>query len=575
MRFMLVRSALAALLIAIGSAASYGMVLTEIMYDPDGDESTDEFIEIYNDSTVPMNLDGWRVTDGSDTDRIVAAEGDLHAVPGQYVLILDPDYMEDGSTTYDGLVPENALIVTIDNSTFGSRGLSNSAAERVALIGPHGETSAWTYTLGNAPGYSDEKVFPTQGDSAANWADAIIHNGTPGGRNSVTPPDHDLAVINMESVPPVVQVGDSFEILITVRNVGQLTSSDTLTLLERFTDTSSSDSLVPLRFWPIYSLPAGDSVGVAERLPLQSSLPRLFVARLSGGDERDNNDQRMLTVSPEGVPGSVLVNEIMYQPEPGMSEWVELVNSSPASWNLSGWRFGDGTGIADSTRRTLLPDILLPPQGLAVLSADSTILFESIPSAVPVVVWNVSTITLNNNGDSLVLYDAQNVVVDRVDYRPSWGSGMAGNSIERISPASPSNDPLNWASSLDSTGATPGRPNSRALPESVAGASLLELVPNPFSPDGDGVDDVLAVRFRLDHPDSRLNLKIFDVRGRMVRRLANNEPAGYSGERLWDGRDGNGRDLPTGLYVVYLEALGKAGTRVQSDKRVIALARRS
>jgi hypothetical protein len=219
--------------------------------------------------------------------------------------------------------------------------------------------------------------------------------------------------------------------------------------------------------------------------------------------------------------------------------------------------------------------VLVEAGGFMIVAADSTILYENIPSAVPIQVWGHAPITLNNTGDSLVLYDANGALADRVDYRPSWGSGAAGVSLERISTSSSSNDPLNWASSLDSTGATPGRVNSRTSPSSTAAAQILTVEPNPFSPDGDGHDDLLFIRYRLDHADSRLDVRIYDVRGREVRQLANNAAATFSGEILWDGRDGGGRDLPTGLYIVYLEALGKGGTRVQSAKRAVALARRS
>ncbi len=44
---------------------------------------------------------------------------------------------------------------------------------------------------------------------------------------------------------------------------------------------------------------------------------------------------------------------------------------------------------------------------------------------------------------------------------------------------------------------------------------------------------------------------------------------------FWDGTDNTGRALPTGMYIIYLEALGKGGTRMQTAKRVVALARRS
>ena len=86
---------------------------------------------------------------------------------------------------------------------------------------------------------------------------------------------------------------------------------------------------------------------------------------------------------------------------------------------------------------------------------------------------------------------------------------------------------------------------------------------------------MLAIRYRLEQADSRLDLKVYDVRGREVRRLASSEAAGYTGEKLWDGTDGTGRALPTGMYIIYLEALGKGGTRMQTAKRVVALARRS
>jgi hypothetical protein len=265
----------------------------------------------------------------------------------------------------------------------------------------------------------------------------------------------------------------------------------------------------------------------------------------------------------------------MHSPLPSRSEWVELVNPGPLPWNLGGWSLCDGNGIMDSTRRFALPNVTVEPQAFAVLAADSSIFFDHIPSSVPVIVWNTFPISLNNSGDSLALFSVDGQLMDRVDYRASWGDGAAGRSIERISLAASSNDPLNWASSLDSSGATPGRANSRAHPEGQRGSGLLSLEPNPFSPDGDGRHDMLAVRYRLEQADSRLDLKIYDVRGRLIRHLANNEPAGYSGEKLWDGKDDNGRTMPTGLYIVYLEALGKSGTRIQSARRPVALARRS
>jgi hypothetical protein len=563
------------LLTCLATIARADVTLNEIMFDPDGDESTDEFVELHNNGIFAISINGWRVTDGVDTDRIVAVEQGLIAGPNQYILILDPDYLDQGSTTYDGLVPENALVVTIDNPTFGSRGLSNSSSETVSLIDAAGHVaSSYAYSLGNREGYSDEKVNPRLADAASNWTNSLTLHGTPGSRNSVTPPDHDLAIVRFVSNPTAPQVLDSFSLSIVVANLGLMAANDSLILNERLDSAAPEDTIRHIASWKIDGLASGDSLFFDSRMRLPDNRAHQYVAELTAGDDRPGNDLRTLRLNSTSTGPALVINELMYAPEPQRSEWIELQNISGMALDLSGWTFCDGTGLADTTRRLTLPPMSVSSRQFVILAADSSIFFENIPTSAPIVVWNSTPITCNNTGDSLAVFDADRHLIDRLDYRSSWGNS-AGISLERISISAPTNDRLNWASSLDSTGSTPGRLNSRAFPENAESRDLLTLEPNPFTPNGDGRDDVLAIHFRLDHPDSRLDLKIYDVRGRQVRFLANNEAAGYSGQRLWDGKDDHGRDLPTGIYIVYLEALGKGGTRIQSDRRVVALARPS
>ncbi len=547
-------------------------MLNEIMFDPSGNENTDEFIELYNNSLNPRNLSGWMLSDGEGTDSLIALDQGLSVDPWQYVLILDPDYFTSGSTTYDGRVPESALVVTVSGSTFGSRGLSNSSPETITLFDADSHVvAACTYSIGNLPGRSDEKILFNLGDDSSNWADAHVDLGTPGYRNSVTPPQRDLSITRMTAFPAAPQPGASFTISITVSNVGLSSVFDSLTLFER---SGGDDSLLLLKDWFVPTLQPADSAVFESEPLLAAQSARYFLARLQGTDDNPENNLRECAVSPSGAIGSVIINEIMYSPEPGMSEWVELLNPNPVAISLHGLCFGDGTALADTTRRFPFIDMTLASDSLLLLASDSNVFFERVPSTARILVWNSSPISLNNNGDSLLLWNESGDVLDRVDYRPSWG-GSQGLSLERISSVAASNDPLNWASSLDSTGGSPARVNSRALPESGMTDDVLLLEPNPFSPDGDGRDDLLAVRYNLEDADSRLDLKIYDVRGREVRRLASRADVGYHGEILWDGRDSQGRMLPTGLYIVYLEALGHGGTRMQSARRVVALARPS
>jgi hypothetical protein len=567
---------LAASIIACADAFSLDIVLSEIMFNPSGDENANEFIELYNADQFPQDMTGWKISDGGGTDSLVETEQGMMLLPYHYAVILDPDYFADSSTTYDGMIPTGALLLTINNSNLGSGGLHNTNPEMITLIDNHGvSVSIYTYSVGNADGHSDEKVIVTGGNEESNWSNSVAVNGTPGARNSVTPPDFDFALTRFYSTPPTPIPGESFTLSILVRNLGLSFQSDSLALCEEFSLNGSGSECYRIRAWQLDSIAYGDSALFSTDLMSDNANPRSFVAQLTVNDDRNENNSLRLSLNSTGSAGSILFNEIMVNPEGGMSEWVELINTTQNAMALQGWSFCDGNGIGDTLRRIYLSNIIIQSGGFCVLAADSAILFQTLPQDVPVVIWQSSVPSLNNTGDSLVIFDAATQVIDRIDYRPSWGGNESGVSLERISTGSPTNDPQNWASSLDSSGSTLGRENSREAPVPVESRDLLILEPNPFSPNNDGFDDMLFIRYHLDYPDSRLDLKVYDVRGREVRKLANNQAVTYNGETLWDGRDDSGRDLPTGLYIIYLEALGSGGSRIQSSRRVVALARPS
>jgi flagellar hook assembly protein FlgD len=101
----------------------------------------------------------------------------------------------------------------------------------------------------------------------------------------------------------------------------------------------------------------------------------------------------------------------------------------------------------------------------------------------------------------------------------------------------------------------------------------MAVSPNPFSPDGDGKEDFLVIRYQLQGTANRIRVKIFDARGRLVRTLANSEPAGAQGELIWDGLDDSRQALRIGIYVIYLEALNADSAVIETLKQTIVLAR--
>ncbi|MGD8397050.1 MAG: FlgD immunoglobulin-like domain containing protein, partial [Candidatus Eiseniibacteriota bacterium] len=83
---------------------------------------------------------------------------------------------------------------------------------------------------------------------------------------------------------------------------------------------------------------------------------------------------------------------------------------------------------------------------------------------------------------------------------------------------------------------------------------LLGNVPNPFNP-------ATTVRYELAHA-ATVRLSIYDEAGRLVRVLVDGAPvdAGRHAVR-WDGRDGTGREVSSGVYFYRLEAGELASTR--------------
>ncbi|MFH1009755.1 MAG: lamin tail domain-containing protein [bacterium] len=559
-----------------GGTSPAQVVLTEIMFNPYGNENADEFIEIYNTDSVAINLSRWMISDGTSEDSLRPLEQGLFLAPGQFGLILDPGYFTYESDTYDGMIPGSALVLTISNNTFGDRGLSNSVAETVSLINASGHTvSQYTYTLDNEEGYSDEKIVPWGGDTTTNWANARRLKGSPGAWNTVSPPLHDLSLAEFWSEPEEPPIGSSFQLFAKIRNDGLRPMPSTALSFYFDEDISGTfEAAEKFEQRAINALSPGDSSVEMVVVPIAEEGPRAFLAELEVDDDDSSNDSRLLqqNISPEQI--GLVINEIQYRPLAGRSEWVEFYHTSLYPLNIGGWQFSDALGLTDTSKRFTFTGLRLDAGAFLILAADSAIFLESLSKTVAVVVWGEGSPALNNTGESLVLWDANGQRIDQVNYDPDWGRDEDGISLERISPASASNEPMNWASSVDPAGSTPGRRNSQFYAPASASASILTIEPNPFSPDGDGFEDIAFLRYHLRYSNSRLDLKIFDVRGRKVRWLANNELVGQTGEKLWDGRDDQGRELPVGIYVVYLEALAQGDTRIEKAKRAVAIARR-
>ena len=101
----------------------------------------------------------------------------------------------------------------------------------------------------------------------------------------------------------------------------------------------------------------------------------------------------------------------------------------------------------------------------------------------------------------------------------------------------------------------------------------LTIAPNPFTPNGDGINDEARIRFSLFSVAAArpVQVRIFSLGGRLVRSLEL-ELVGGPQTAVWDGRDDAGALAPPGLYLCQVGARADAEAGRRKRSRVIALA---
>ncbi len=142
------------------------------------DEDTGEFVEIYNNGAVDVDLSLVILWDGDALDNLegMTDPTDTMLAPGGYALILDPEYA--GEYT----IPAGTLLVVPDDTALGSGLATNDPITLLELDGVTViDSFSWPYNAGN--GISIQRDDVNAGDDAENWLAAEICTSSPGELN--------------------------------------------------------------------------------------------------------------------------------------------------------------------------------------------------------------------------------------------------------------------------------------------------------------------------------------------------------------------------------------------------------
>ena len=260
----------------------------------------------------------------------------------------------------------------------------------------------------------------------------------------------------------------------------------------------------------------------------------------------------------------IVINEINYHSSDDFDtgDWVELYNNSNQDIDISQWKFMDSD---DSHIFTISDGVVIESGGYLVLCRDSSDFSQFFPN-VENYIGEVD-FGFSNGGELLRLMDNDDGIVDYVSYDDSapWplepdGEGMT---LELLNPSLNNNDAENWVSS-DVTLGTPGQQNSSydALSNDIdeiipSVFALHQNYPNPFNP-------TTSIEYDLPN-DSYTVVTVFDVMGKHVKTLVDeNQFAGFKTIR-WDAKNDEGESVAAGMYIYQI----KSGVNIASKKMIL------
>lgn len=541
------------------------VVLNEFLADPTPviGLPNQEYVELYNPTDTVVDASRLSISSGGAP---VSLPADAR-IPANGYLVLTADAAAELEA-----LGATVAILNLPSLTNGGDNVSLLADDRLLVSIDY--TDAWY----NDPerddgGYSLEYVGggAAAGCSGSWKASEDATGGTPGRNNSVTgrvvddrpPLVTGLSVttttvgISFNEVVNPNQFADSG--LFSLNNGGTVLSSAVLDP-EGFVVTLSVNlevgTLYTLTLLPDYSDCSGNFAATAQTFPL--------------------------AIPDEPAPGDVLINEILFNPASGGSDFVELYNASEKVFQTEGWVLANTRSTsATSAERTIAATRLFLPGDYLTFSADPDDLMQRYLDVDSSLLVDQTLPSLPNDEGNITVR-AGNLVLDALDYSDDFHSPLIGDqdgvSLERIRPDPPTQDGNNWFSAAQVENfATPTRPNSQAR----SNPNVIDLPTNAtfflqtptFSPDGDGFEDFLTLFYQTEAAAGALaRVRIFDAQGRPVRTLREVELLGTRGTLRWDGSNDEGRRARAGIYVIYAEVFAP-GADTKQEKLVAVLAR--
>jgi len=520
------------------------VLINEFMARPNNDQS--EFIEFV--AREDLSFKGWSISDNSKGARplvevvvssgdyvVIAADSNIESLVNPEMHFIVPSSFPALNNSGDAIFLYDMTGHIIDSLVYDSNSWPVAAEVSTEKQRPKfisNNAKHWTQTpdsVGMTPGYPNVTMWD-------NIDGAILHN-------------------TIFHAPLYPSPGISFTIEIGIANSGVLPFTGTISISENGVELTSGN---------FSNISSRDTTLLQIEVPkISSGIHPLEIQLVVDRDENSDNNFGYDTVKVSYPFGTVFLNEFLPIPSSDQTEFIEIYFPTPL--NISGWAISDR-----SKGLKTIPDIAISQKPYLVLAQDSTI-YQYTEMNMPVSIMNENWPTLNNTSDGIYLYDMTGRVIDSLVYSGNWPI-MEGRSSEKFRLDYISNDSSRWALTVDAKAMTPGKSNS-IFYESLAASGLVELNPNPFSPDGDGMDDQLKIRYQLPYEQAAITLNIFDVTGRKIDTPYWSMASAQEGLLYWDGRRTNNAPARIGIYIIKFEARDMTSGKSWENIQTVVLAK--
>jgi hypothetical protein len=528
---------------------SYGaLIIDEIFADPFPviGLPAGEYVEIFNATNDTINLKDYTFSDPSTTAVLP-----LYKFPPKSFLILC-------SQTYESLYAAYGNVMSLPVWP-----ALNNSGDQLTLKNPGGHiisTVRYSDTwYGDAVkkegGWSLELIDPDNlcGEEN-NWlASEDQQGGTPGKLNSVNANKPDLN-------PPVLlkaEVQDSITIKLFFNE-----ALDTTLLYKK------EDFIVD----PAQKISAAKILNTDNRsvfITLDSPLLQKILYNVSIISIADcngniaNGCSSSFALAEPAESGDVIINEVLFNPRPNGIDFVEIYNRSDKFIDLQGWELANFENNEISNKKLLATEpLMLKPHEYLFFCTDPSIIKNQYPLSKISSAITLPSLPSYNDDEGTVILLNNNVQTERFDYNKNFHFPLIddkeGVSLERISAAAATNTPDNWHSAASTVGyATPGYKNSQDY--SGESSEGFQVDPKVFTPDEDGYKDFTTINYKFNSPGNMLNITIFDVAGREVKRLVHNQLTGKEGFFQWDGLNFSGEKVRIGYFVLFIQVFNMEG----------------